>query len=267
MKAKVRRPSGSGKPISQVNQHSFPLPTLGPVLRAEAKTLHSGRGFFVIRGLQPDRYSREENIIVYTGISSYIGSVRGRQDSKTVDGVKQSSMMNHIKDLSRTSQVKNIGAPAYTTDHQVFHCDTGDIVSLYCLSPAARGGESKLASSWKVYNELAKTRPDLIHVLAEDWVIDGYVPSVNTMREIVTRKAHSHMMGAASVTSRDRSRFDLCCSTSQPATTRQNASLSNTLVAVSRAILTFQEALPFHLFQSRKPKHWTHSTLFPRSTV
>ncbi|OAA65585.1 TfdA family oxidoreductase [Niveomyces insectorum RCEF 264] len=162
------------KPISRVSQDTFPLPSVGPLLREQAKELHSGRGFFVLRGLQPDRYSKEENIIVYTGVSSYIGSIRGRQDSRVVDGVKQSSMMNHIKDLSQTHVAKNIGAPAYTTDHQVFHCDTGDIVSLYCLSPAASGGESKLASSWRVYNELAKTRPDLIKVLAEDWVIDGF---------------------------------------------------------------------------------------------
>jgi len=82
-------------------------------------------------------------------------------------------MMNHIKDLSKTAEAQKIGAPAYTTDHQVFHTDSGDIVSLYCLHPAAKGGESKLASSWRVYNEIAKTRPDLIKVLAEPWVLDG----------------------------------------------------------------------------------------------
>jgi alpha-ketoglutarate-dependent taurine dioxygenase len=57
----------------------------------------------------------------------------------------------------------------------VFHTDAGDIVSLFCLNPAAQGGESKLASSWRVYNELAKTRPDLIKTLSENWVFDGSV--------------------------------------------------------------------------------------------
>lgn len=162
------------KPIGHVNQSTFPLPALAPLLREQAKALQSGRGFFVLRGLKPDNYSIEDNIIIYTGVSSYIGSVRGRQDSKIVDGVKQSSMLNHIKDLSQTSVAGNIGAPAYTTDKQVYHTDAGDIVSLFCLSPAAQGGESKLASSWRVYNELARTRPDLIRTLSEDWVFDGY---------------------------------------------------------------------------------------------
>lgn len=161
------------KPIPLVNRDTFPLPNLGSTLRQEAKILQSGRGFIVLRGLDPDRYSREENIIIYTGVSSYIGSLRGRQDSNLIHGLRKSSMMNHIKDLSRTDEAHKIGAPAYTTDHQVFHTDSGDIVSLYCLSPAAEGGESKLASSWRVYNEIAKTRPDLIKVLAEPWVLDG----------------------------------------------------------------------------------------------
>ena len=156
-------------------QDTFPLPQLGPLLREQARELHCGRGFFVLRGLQPDRHSISDNIIIYAGVSSYIGNVRGRQDSRVIDGVKQSSMLNHIKDLSQTSVATKIGAPAYTTDKQVFHTDTGDIVSLYALSTAAQGGESKLASSWRVYNELAKTRPDLITTLSENWDFDGQV--------------------------------------------------------------------------------------------
>ena len=35
------------------------------------------------------------------------------------------------------------------------------------------GGESFLASSAKIYNEIAKERPDVIHTLIkDDWVFD-----------------------------------------------------------------------------------------------
>jgi hypothetical protein len=72
----------------------------------------------VLHGLQVHRYSREENIIIYTGVSSYIGSIRGRQDSNILDGgLKRSSIINYIKDLSRTSVAQEIGVPAYTLDH------------------------------------------------------------------------------------------------------------------------------------------------------
>lgn len=136
--------------------------------------LHNGHGFKVIRGLPVDKYSREENVIIYAGISAHIASIRGRQDS-SFDGKPADVMLNHIKDLSTVEKNKDrIGAPAYTTDKQVFHTDQGDIISLFALSTAASGGQSKLASSWRVYNELAETRPDLIRTLAEGWPFDGY---------------------------------------------------------------------------------------------
>jgi hypothetical protein len=65
-----------------------------------------------------------------------------------------------------------IGSPAYTTDKQVFHTDSGDVIALLCLEESAEGGLSKLSSSWRVYNELAATRPDLIRTLAEAWPVE-----------------------------------------------------------------------------------------------
>ena len=59
------------------------------------------------------------------------------------------------------------------TTRKPFHTDRCDILSMYALDVAAAGGESLLASSGMVYNEIAATRPDVIHVLADDkWVFD-----------------------------------------------------------------------------------------------
>lgn len=113
-----------------------------------------------------NKYSRLDSIIAYAGISAYVGDVRGRQD---LSGM----VLNHIKDLRETHSDQVIGAPAYTTDKQVFHTDPGDIVSLFALEEAAEGGTSRISSSWRVYNELASTRPDLIHTLCEPWNLDG----------------------------------------------------------------------------------------------
>ncbi|CEO58945.1 Putative Taurine catabolism dioxygenase TauD, TfdA family protein [Penicillium brasilianum] len=161
------------EPLGYINESTFPLPTLRPVLRDLSKDIHHGRGFFVLRGLRIDDYSREDNIIIYTGVSSHIGSIRGRQrDTRLQDG--KSRMVAHIKDVTSTVEAEKIGAPSSTADKQVFHTDAGDIVSLLCLSPSAEGGESYLSSSWNVYNILAKERPDLIHTLSQDWPNDGF---------------------------------------------------------------------------------------------
>lgn len=161
-------------PLGHINTSTFPLPTLHPTLRALSKDIHASRGFIVLRGLRIDAHTREDNIITYTGVSSHIGSIRGRQqDTRLANGT--SPVISHIKDLTTTAEKGKIGAPSNTPDKQVFHTDAGDIISLLCLQTAAEGGESYLASSWLVYNILARERPDLVRTLAEEWPLDGYV--------------------------------------------------------------------------------------------
>lgn len=160
--------SGLDKHFGHISTSTFPLPTLGPILTSLAKELHTGRGFFVLRTIPVSSYSRADNVLIYTGISSYIGSTRGLQD-------KNGGVLSHIKDLTPTHRAEEIGGPAYTTDKQVFHTDQADIVSLFALETAEEGGVSRISSSWKVYNEIANTRPDLIKTLAEPWFVDGYV--------------------------------------------------------------------------------------------
>lgn len=126
----------------------------------------------VLRGLPVTKHTREENVIIYAGVSSHVAPDRGRQDHQ-FEGKPADVVLNHIKNLSNTADAHRIGAPAYTTDKQVFHTDSGHIVSLFALDVAAKGGQSKLASSWHVYNTLAAERPDLIRTLAEPWVVDG----------------------------------------------------------------------------------------------
>lgn len=42
--------------------------------------MHRGRGFAVVRGLDPADYSPEDNVVIFLGVSSYIAPKRGRQD-------------------------------------------------------------------------------------------------------------------------------------------------------------------------------------------
>jgi hypothetical protein len=67
---------------SEVDQSTFPLPNLGPRLLQLALDIHNGKGFGAVRGLRPEDFSPEDNVIVFLGISSYIGAKRGRQDEE-----------------------------------------------------------------------------------------------------------------------------------------------------------------------------------------
>lgn len=140
-------------------------------MREISKEVHLGHGFKVVRGVPVDNYTREENIIIYAGIASHVASIRGRQDHQ-YDGKPADVVLAHIKDLTSTLQSKQIGAPAYTPEKQVFHTDVGDVIALFALGEAAEDGQSYLSSSWHVYNQLATTRPDLIRTLSETWAVD-----------------------------------------------------------------------------------------------
>ncbi|KAI9147576.1 Taurine hydroxylase-like protein SAT17 [Paramyrothecium foliicola] len=169
----VKQYKESGKPYGEINQETFPLPTLHDTLRSISNEIHNGHGFKVIRGIPVHKYTREENIIAYAGLASHVGPTRGRQDGRYKEKPAD-VVLAHIKDLTKEYDPHSIGAPAYTTEKQVFHTDAGDIIALFALESAEEGGESYLSSSWTVYNELAATRPDLIRTLAEPWAFDSF---------------------------------------------------------------------------------------------
>ncbi|CAL00422.1 hypothetical protein AnigIFM59636_007718 [Aspergillus niger] len=185
-------------PLGHINQVTFPLPNLKTHLRSLSKDLHTGRGFFILRGLNVDRYTREENIIIYCGVSAYVANLRGRQQDPHFTNGK-SLVISHIKDLTRTKDAADVGAPSNTADKQVFHTDGGDIISLICLNPSVQGGESYIASSWLIYNILARERPDLIHTLSEDWPFDGFG---NKTRPYTLRPLLFHQPATASTPDR-----------------------------------------------------------------
>jgi hypothetical protein len=111
------------------------------------------------------------------GISSHVGSGRGKQDSTN-------AVLAHIKDLriSHAHEKGGIGNSAYTTDKQVFHTDIGDLIALLSIQTSAHGGISRLSSGGRVYNEIAKTRPDLITVMKDNWQLDRCLGSVSSLR-------------------------------------------------------------------------------------
>ncbi|GKT95330.1 tfdA family taurine catabolism dioxygenase [Colletotrichum tofieldiae] len=130
------------KPLGEIGQETFPLPNLHKTLRAISDEIHNGHGFKVVRGVPVDKYSREENVIIYAGVSSHVAPIRGRQDNQ-FQGEPADVVLAHIKDLTKVVDAHRIGAPAYTTEKQVFHTDVGDVIALFALGEAAEGANGK----------------------------------------------------------------------------------------------------------------------------
>jgi hypothetical protein len=69
-----------GLGFNDVCIQNFPLPSLKYELRKLCIEVHHGRGFCVIRGLDPQLHSPSDSLIMFLGLTSYIAERRGRQD-------------------------------------------------------------------------------------------------------------------------------------------------------------------------------------------
>ncbi|KAF2669054.1 Clavaminate synthase-like protein [Microthyrium microscopicum] len=166
--------------LDTVQPSTFPLPLLEPRLRDVAGQVHEGLGFQIIRGLEPRRYTAWENIVIYLGITSYVADKRAVQDSS-------GNMLIHIKDLGYKIANSDMRQSPYASNAQPFHNDVCDVLAMYVQEEAAEGGESHLASSAKVYNEIAANRPDAIHTLSQpNWIFDKHrVPAFYNTRALL----------------------------------------------------------------------------------
>ena len=167
--AAVRAFKSSGASLAGISQENFPLPALGKTLGAILAELLEGRGFAMLRGFPVDRYTREEQAIAYLGLGAWFGRARS-QNAK-------GHLLGHVKDLGL--DITDPKVRYYQTSRKLeYHTDSVDVVGLLCLQTAKTGGESFIASSMTLYNEVLGRRPELLPALFEPFPTDrrGEVP-------------------------------------------------------------------------------------------
>ncbi|AQA23778.1 taurine catabolism dioxygenase TauD, TfdA family protein [Rhodococcus sp. MTM3W5.2] len=141
---------------SDAADDSHLFPTLRSRCGRWAHTLNSGCGFVLLRGFPLDELGTDEIERAYLAL----GAMLGDPVSQDRDG----SVLTHIRDerIERTDPTVRLYR---TRERQDFHTDGSDLVALLCLAKAATGGESWIASSAAIYNEVLRRRPDLLEVL------------------------------------------------------------------------------------------------------
>jgi len=158
-----------GLDIKDIGRDDFPLPTLGPALRALRDELLDGRGFLLIRGVPVARLTKAQAAAIFWGIGVWLG----RPVSQNARG----HLLGHVKDLG--GDYKDANTRGYMTRaHMGFHADQCDYVGLMCYHPAMKGGESRIVSAVTLYNEMLRRRPDLVEELTRDfcWTRHGEIP-------------------------------------------------------------------------------------------
>lgn len=139
--------------VLDVTRDDFPLPSLGPRLEATADALINGDGLALIRGWPVDRFTREQNEIVYWGVGLHLGepwpqNARGHLLGDVTDQGKDPNDPN-----SRGYEVGGVALP--------FHSDGSDLVGLFCLDPGNEGGRSLVANAVAAHNEMVREAPEL----------------------------------------------------------------------------------------------------------
>ncbi len=150
--------------IAAISAGDFPLPSLGPKLKARVREeVLNGRGFLLMRGLPVERCSLREAATAYFGLGAHLGSARS-QNAK-------GHVLGHVRDLGLDAQDPNVRI-YQTSVRQTFHTDSCDIVALLCLKTARSGGLSALVSSTTIFTEMRRRRPDLLALLLQPIATD-----------------------------------------------------------------------------------------------
>ena len=143
----------------EITPDTFPLDRLRETLRECREDLHTGLGFLLLRGFPADRYSQDDLGRIFYAIGTYLGTPMPQS--------YQGELLGHVMDVSDIEQ----NARAYHGGGKLnMHSDAGGIAALMCLKASASGGESRIASTAALHNEILKTRPDLVSVLYEGFL-------------------------------------------------------------------------------------------------
>lgn len=155
--------------LATITKSMFPLPHLEDRFKDLREKLISGIGFELISGLPIEKYSIEKSATIFCGIGAHLG----RAISQNAMG----HILGHVRDIGANANDTN--ARIYqTSERQSFHTDSSDVVALLCLRTAKEGGKSLLVSTETIYNEMNKTRPDLVPLLFDPIATDrrGEIP-------------------------------------------------------------------------------------------
>ncbi len=163
IEADVTAARARGVPMEEVTAADVPLTELSARIAEWRRELTEGRGFLLLRGLPVRRWGHDFSAYAYWCLGHRLGQP-GAQNP-------QNELLGHVKDYGE--EKANPAVRRYrTAGHIAFHCDLADVVGLLCLQTAKSGGQSLIASSVAIFDEIMRRRPDLIPRLFEPFKVD-----------------------------------------------------------------------------------------------
>jgi TfdA family taurine catabolism dioxygenase TauD len=118
-------------------------------LTAKLRTLlEAGPGFALARRLPVEAYTRDEAALVYWALARRLG--------RCVTQNARGETLCEVRDY-RLGGLAGTTVRGYQTNEALpFHTDSPDVVVLLCLQRSHTGGDSAIASSMSIYNEIVR---------------------------------------------------------------------------------------------------------------
>jgi len=163
LEAAVESLKARGLSYCEFSRNDFILPELGEKFSKSVLEVENGRGVQLWRGIDPRRYDETTLKMLYWGIGCHFG--------KAITQNAAGDLIGHVRDQGGDYMSPN--TRGYSTRARLApHCDASDIVTLLCVHPAKSGGESCIASSSAIFNEILATRPDDLGYLSDGFHFD-----------------------------------------------------------------------------------------------
>src|SRR4029453_3437905 len=151
--AALAHAKATGKSWLSMSADDFPLPDAARKALKRAFATAQGRwGMCLLKGFPVDRWSEDDAKLAYWGMGLHAGVARTQNPA--------SQYMNDVRDEGAVYKAANGRSRGYNTKAGLdFHMDSGDIVGLLCRRTAKTGGESMVASTIAVAEEVKRRRP------------------------------------------------------------------------------------------------------------
>ncbi len=139
--------------MEDIRLSEFDHPALTPFLSGIRDQIMHREGAAIIRGVDADKYSREDCERIFWGFGTHWG--KAAVQSARADRI---GYVRHEPSDPRGYR---------SSDELVLHTDSRPIIALMSIQNAASGGYSQVASSMTIHNIIRHERPDLLPPLYE----------------------------------------------------------------------------------------------------
>lgn len=139
-----------GRPLEDVRPEELHGPHLQRFLCDMREEVQQGYGMVIIQGCTLERYSRADFEHIFWGMGLFLG----RPISQSVFGER----IAHVRHVAHNPNNRSYRS----TRELIHHTDTPDALGLMCVRTAKSGGLSTAVSALALYNEVLRTRPDLV---------------------------------------------------------------------------------------------------------